>query len=522
MIRKSLTRKMILVFSTILIVVIALNIIINGVLLPHVHEENKINAMKDLYSALYSEYESGSETDDVIEIVKKSLSKQNLRVFIWDKYNNLVIDSLPLSEIDPQKGTGKGRPEEWKSDDFRPKGNPNMRFPGRNEFYLLNAEIEKENIVTENKNYSIFSPEAFNSREEESLCLRGILPGGYRILIQMPFASIDEAVQISNILLLIVGISMLIVGIIIVAITAKSIAKPVKDLSRIAKSMQNLDFTEKYKSNRKDEINSLGESINALSEKLEQTIGELYEKNEKLERDIELISKIDSKRKEFIANASHELKTPVALIKGYAEGLEDNIASDNETRKIYTSVITEEADRMDYIIRQMLSLMELDADASSVERAEFSLSELVKEAINSFEVVIKGQNISLEYEADGDNLINADRDKIYQAVTNYISNAINHVDDKKIIRVLVKNLSDKTVFMVYNTGGPISEDEKQNIWERFYKVDKAHTREYGGSGLGLSIVRSVIELHGGEYGFENTTDGVQFYFSLNKELNDEI
>lgn len=527
MIKKSLTSKLIIVFSAILIAVVTLNMVFNGLLLSKVHRDKKIAAMEALYQSLVSEYNTGSDSDSVIEIVKNTLSKENLRVFIWDKNDNLIIDSLPLSYdgeefLPPPQGKHEAPPQMQGLGEFK-GGRRDFRF-GRMEMFLFNMDLNEEDILSENENYSIFSVKSFDNYEEKTLCLRSLLPGEYKLLIQMPYAPVDEAIGISNALLLIVGSIMLIAGIIIVAITSRTIARPVKELSQIAKSMEQLDFSKKYSVSRCDEIGSLGDSINSLSSKLEATINELYEKNERLLSDIELKSRIDTMRKEFIANASHELKTPLAIISGYAEGLRDNIATDEEARKLYTDVIIEEAEKMDNIIRQMLDLMELDGADKLLDVRDISLSMIVNEALDSFDLILKNNNVSVSCHFDDECTIQGDYLRIYQAVTNYIANAINHVDEKKIIEISVKKTDDKVVFSVYNSGITICEEDKTNIWERFYKVDKAHTREYGGSGLGLSIVRSIIMLHNGEYGVINHPDGVEFYFILNcsKENDNEI
>lgn len=527
MIRRSLSAKMIAVFSAILVAVVALNIVINALLLTRVHRKMKIGSMEELYFSISKAYEEKDDDDEVIDLVKESLANHNLRVFVWDSKDNLIIDSLPLSRKDNKTFEDK-ESDERKEEPFNrefPSTNRDFRhdfrFDRNNEFFIMNIDVPKEHVISSNDEYTLFSVETFQKTDEENICLRGDLANGYRVLIQMPVASIEEAVYASNMLLLTVGAVMLLIGIIIVALTSKTVAKPVKELSDIASSMTNLDFSVKYVSNRKDEIGQLGKSIDLLSEKLEQTIGELFEKNERLEKDIELKSKIDTMRKEFIANASHELKTPVALIRGYAEGLGDNIISDEESRKIYTDVIIEEADKMDYIIRQMLEMMEIDATDSILNAQKFSLSLLVEEVIDSFEVILNSKKIRLDFASDGEYNIEGDRYKIHQAVTNYISNAVNHVDDNKDIRVKIRKIDDKIEFSVYNSGNNIPESEFEAIWERFYKVDKAHSRQYGGTGLGLSIVKSVVQLHGGQYGVRNTDDGVEFYFILNEEISDE-
>lgn len=521
MIKISLTRKLIVVFSGILVAVTALNIVLNCILLPKVYTRNKFEAMEKLYNSLYAEYERDSDIDTIISILKDSLDNENFRVYVWDKDNKLIIDSLPLSHYEE---FSNAEPKEQPTQaDYKNRKFDNFYVPkrdfhfGRNEAFLFFSKIDDDNVIYECDNYVIFAFTSFENYEEKNLYLKGYFPDEYKVLIQLPYASVDEAIAISNTLLFIVGIAMLIVGLIIVTITSRTIARPVKELSHIAKSMENLDFSKKYSSKRKDEIGSLGESINSLSTKLESTINELYEKNERLQQDIELKSRVDRMRKEFIANASHELKTPVAVISGYAEGLRDNIAVSDESRILYTDVIIEEAEKMDHIIRQMLDLMELDSTEEIVSGQSVSITDAVNEALASYDLIFKQNNISLTCDLDEDCIVRGDYFRLHQAVINYISNAVNHVDDNRIIRVSVKKTDDKVTFLVYNSGASIPTDDKTNIWERFYKVDKAHTREYGGTGLGLSIVRSIIELHGGEYGFNNLSDGVEFYFILDRE-----
>lgn len=523
MIKKSLTRKLIVIFSAILITVVTLNMIFNALLLSKVYRTKKIDAMEDLYYALAKEFNAEPDTDVVMEIVENFLVHENFRVFIWDKDNKLVIDSLPFSY--KEEGDDVRHEESGDRDNrfFADKRHNNFRF-GRMELFLYFMDVDPEDILAEEEAYVIFSFGSPESYDEETFCLRSELTNGYRLLIQMPYAPVDEAISITNTLLLLVGSIMLVIGIIVVAVTSRTIARPIKELSQIASSMEQLDFSQKYAIKGKDEIASLGESINSLSAKLESTINELREKNEKLLSDIELKSRIDILRKEFIANASHELKTPLALISGYAEGLRDNIATDNEAKELYADVIIEEAGQMDKIIRQMLDLMELDGADKPMDISTLALSEAVKDVLDSFGLIFKTNNINVSCNLEHDSTIQGDFIRIRQAISNYLSNAVNHIDENRIIKVSVIKDDENVVLSVYNSGPNIPENDKENIWERFYKVDKAHTREYGGSGLGLSIVRSVIELHCGTYGFKNLPEGVEFYFTLPyfKENTDEI
>ncbi len=534
----SLSRKLILVFSAILLMVIALNTMINALLLEKVYRSRKISAMKELYDIIEGQYSDNASEDDIKSIVSEVLSYENLRVYIWDGDNNIIITSLPISpsneneknnneknaeaerapreETSRESATGNGLEEGLRRFPRQaPSEERNRSLPSA--AFIFDAHIAPNDNIYECDDYSIVMFEDFNSLGQKSLYLRGNLPENRRIVIQMPIAPISESAAISNTLMLAVGIIMLVIGILIVSVTSRTIARPVKELSEIADSMQNLDFSRKYTGKSRDEIGSLGASINSLSAKLEETINELYEKNEQLEKDIELKSRIDTMRKEFIANASHELKTPVALISGYAEGLRDNVASDEESRRIYTDVIIDETERMDHIIHQMLDLMELDNAQEMLKNEKISLAALTEDAINACSLLARNKGVTIECMNVGDTNVYGDYWRIYQAVINYITNAVNHVDEKGIIKVSIEEEGSNVRFSVYNSGKNIPEEEINNIWERFYKVDKAHTRAYGGTGLGLSIVRSVIELHGGEYGVINKPEGVEFYFVISKE-----
>lgn len=528
MIKKSLTRKLIVVFSAILLAIIILIMVFNNLLLTKVYRNKKIDAMETLYHRIFAEYNGNPNTDAIIEIIKDTLTRENLRVYIWDNDNKLVVDSFPLTlnnennTFQTEKEPPRGGKSPWNERGFG-DNRKDFRF-GRMELFLYYSDIKEENLIFENNEYSIFSFSTFDNYESENLCLRSALPNGFKLLIQMPYAPIGEAIGITNTILLMVGTIMFVLGIIVVIITSRTIAKPVKELSLIAKSMEMLDFSKKYHAKGEDEISSLGDSINSLSSKLESTINELKDKNEKLLSDIELKSKIDTQRKEFIANASHELKTPLALISGYAEGLRDNIADTVEARELYTSEIIEEAEKMDKIIRQMLDLMELDVEKKLMDVHLLYLSDIVYEVLESFSIVFKNNLISVEKDFSSQGVFRGDKLRISQAVSNFVSNAINHVDDNKIIKASITEVGDTIRFSLFNSGARIPASDTDRIWERFYKVDKAHTREYGGSGLGLSIVRSIIELHNGEYGVINHPDGVEFYFTLpkNKENNDEF
>ena len=297
------------------------------------------------------------------------------------------------------------------------------------------------------------------------------------------------------------------------------------ELNSIAKKMANLDFSHKYVvSDANDEIDELGKSINLMSEKLEKTINQLRSANIELERDIERKSKIDEMRKSFISDVSHELKTPIALIQGYSEGLLENVNTDPENRQFYAEVIQDESNKMDKLVKQLLELTKLEYEKREFNNREFNIVELEKEIVRSSKVMLEERKTEVIFETE--DKINVFADDFYtsQIITNYLTNAIKHVeniDGEKYIKITNKEYPErnKVRITVFNTGENISKENLSRVWNRFFKADEARNREDGGSGIGLSIVRAIMNNYGNDFGVENKDNGVEFYFEADmKEI----
>ncbi|MDF2880387.1 MAG: integral rane sensor signal transduction histidine kinase [Clostridiaceae bacterium] len=280
--------------------------------------------------------------------------------------------------------------------------------------------------------------------------------------------------------------------------------------------MTELNFTEKYSVESEDEIGELGKSINSLSQQLDMSINELKEKNQKLSEDIEKERKLDEMRKEFIANVSHELKTPISLIQGYSEGLKVNVVDSEEDKNFYCDVIISEAMKMNKLVKSLLNLSLIDSGNLKLDKTKFNISSLLESTINKFMPIFNEKQIKLYVNAKEKVFVNADILWIEQVLVNYINNALNHVDNNLEIRINIENTNDKVRVKVFNTGKQIPEELCDKIWDSFYKVDKARTRAYGGTGLGLSIVAGIQKLHSNTYGVINMKNGVEFWFDLDK------
>jgi signal transduction histidine kinase len=283
--------------------------------------------------------------------------------------------------------------------------------------------------------------------------------------------------------------------------------------------MKHLDFDAKYTGRDKTEIAVLGNNINELSETLENKISELKTANNELLKDIERKDKVDEMRREFLSNVSHELKTPIALIQGYAEGLKEGINSDDESRDFYCDVIMDEANKMNIMVKKLLTLNQLECGNDVVSMERFDIIALIKNYIASSDILLKQKNISVRMEDYPSVYVWGDEFKVEEVFMNYFSNAINHAEGENVIDVKVQKQDGKIRISVFNTGIPIPQDSVEHLWEKFYKVDKARTREYGGSGIGLSIVKAIMESMNQEYGVINYDNGVEFWFTLDAQTD---
>ena len=266
----------------------------------------------------------------------------------------------------------------------------------------------------------------------------------------------------------------------------------------------------------------LGSNFNRMSEQLEKTVSELKRANNQLQKDIEQKEKIEDMRNEFLGNVSHELKTPIALIQGYAEGLKEGVNDDPESREFYCDVIMDEAGKMNRMVRNLLTLNQLEFGSDEVQFERFDIVSLVRGVIASCEILIQQADATVDFIADEKLFVWADEFKTEQVMRNYLTNAIHHVENERRIEVRIVSVDGKARVTVFNSGKPIPEEDLPKLWDKFYKVDKAHTREYGGNGIGLSIVKAIMESFHQKYGVRNFDNGVAFWFELDAKMENML
>jgi len=393
---------------------------------------------------------------------------------------------------------------------------------GKIQKYILGIDRNKNEILYKFDTYEILR--TYEKRiDAYYLEAWGFFSDNSLFMMSTPLASIDESVNISSKFLTNMGIIAVIFSSVIIYIATRQITEPILRLTDISAKVSNLDFSEKFEpkdmNGDSDEITMLGNNINIMSERLKRTIEDLKAANRMLQKDIDEKIKIDNMRKEFLSNVSHELKTPIALIQGYAEGLLEGISDDKENRDFYCEIIMDEAGKMNKIVRQLLDLSHIESDDNAISMETFNLVELLEGLLHSFDLNFKQKSVELQFtKIVSPLMVIGDEFKIEEILTNYLSNALNHVSGDKIIRLSVEELEKSVRVLIYNTGELIPENDLPEIWGKFYKVDKARTREYGGSGIGLSIVKAIMEAHNQKFGVKNCDNGVEFWFELSKAM----
>ncbi len=360
--------------------------------------------------------------------------------------------------------------------------------------------------------------ETYNDRlNSEFFSLAFILDGSKFMIIDVPKTAISDSVLIAQKFFLLLSGILFLIGAFFSIYLAQRISKPIIKLNSVAKNMIDLKFNDYYKENREDEIGALGKSFNLLSTKLKNTISQLSNANERLKEDINVIEKSEKMREEFVSSASHELKTPVAIIQGYANGLKDMKETDIEQKQHYLDVIIAESEHMDKMVKDLLNLSELENNFTNLNLTSFDLASMIDEVLFKYNQMIKDKKINVTINNLVTAKVMADKDKIEHVIRNYISNSLNHVKNENQITIDLVEMDASYQFRIFNSGDNVPKEKLNEIWNAFYKIDKARTREYGGTGLGLAIVRRICELHNFEYGVENLDDGVVFWVEIDKE-----
>ena len=484
--RHSIKSQMIAIFVGLIGCVLLALLVINMNFLEPYYISNKKTEFVNMYGSLRNAMESGTiEQQDEAEELWHMAEKNNMSYLIVDEDKARMFTNVHDMDMLQNQLAG----------------------------YLLNQVQKKSRILDSTEEYQLTrSRSPWN--KEEYIEMWGEFADGSIFLIRSPIESIRESASISNRFLIIIGCFMIVICTVLIWYFSKRLTDPILELAALSERMANLDFEAKYTSGGKNEIGNLGDNFNRMSAKLESTISELKSANNCLMKDIEQKEKLEQMRNDFLGNVSHELKTPIALIQGYAEGLKEGVSDDSESREFYCDVIMDEASKMNQMVKNLLALNQLEFGDEDIQFERFDLTAVIRGILQSMEILAQQDDMRVIFRQQEPVYVWADEFKVEQVVRNYVSNAFHHAGLEKVIEVRIKRQDDRARITVFNTGAPIPEKDVVHIWDKFYKVDKAHTREYGGNGIGLSIVKAIMESFHQKYGVNNYENGVEFWFEL--------
>ncbi|PJI09618.1 MULTISPECIES: sensor histidine kinase [Clostridium] len=489
-IKKSITTKLFLVTLIFYAFFIIAILVFESAFFGKFYQNKKMDSLDTATMNFKKQYDSKSDSNyDIQSSIKEFEQKNDCKIAVLNPYGNLryLESDYESSSTIAQINIIKDIMHSWVSN---PAEFINMKRTGKSKTYVFQS-----------KTYNV----------KNIVC---VVPGknGDVIFAISSFEAITEASSVMREFFIYILLSAIVVVVILSFIYSKMITKPLKRLRSTASKMAELDFNEKCTITSDDEIGDLGKSLNFLSENLDSSLSSLRKANDKLKKDIEKEKELEKMRKEFVAGVSHELKTPVGIIEGYAEGLKDNVVTSDEEREYYTDVIIDEASRMGKLISDMLDLSQLESGNFKLTNEKFDIGEMVFKCCKKYYAILEERNLDMDINIIN-NYVFGDKYRIEQVLINLLNNSMKYA--KASININMIREGNKITVEVINDGEHINEVEINKIWDKFYKTDKSRNRKIGGTGLGLAIVKNIIELHKGNYGVQNIKKGVKFYFSLN-------
>ncbi|MDT8716358.1 HAMP domain-containing histidine kinase [Clostridium sp. 19966] len=492
----SISKKLFIVTAIFLSLFILLTMLFQSMFFEKFYMNMKLKAfssnVQHLYSTYSDEFKSGTE---LMDMMKEFEVKNNATIVILDSQGVPKYSTSNIQEDDTSKS--------------------NTIIKILYEWYYVSSKSLND-IKSSKKVYTtMYNDPDFNTNN--IICVVPPLKSTDTDLVVAvsSLQPIQEASGVIKLFYVYIFIAMLFLILILSRVYSNMISKPLVKLNNTAVKMADMDFQIKCDVKSDDELGSLANALNFLSARLGLALKDLQERNTQLEKDIEKERNLERMRKEFVAGVSHELKTPISLISGYAEGLKDNIV-DDESKDFYIEVIMDEANKMNSLVKDMLDLSQLESGSFKLVPENFYIDKLLKMALNKHSQFISQKNINLNVSIEEETLVYGDPKRIEQVITNFLTNAVRHCDENGIMKVNSYSKDDKLIVEIENSGENIPEEDLENIWDKFYKVDKSRIRIAGGTGLGLSIVKNILLLHNSTFGVQNRKHSVCFYFSLNK------
>jgi len=502
----SIKKKLFFQIGSLVIFIVSLMLLANTLLLESYYVSRQKNKLVDYYNTINS-MNSASYDDNADQFISMENSS-NIDIIIVSDAKEILYSSK--SNINDKN------PHLFIDYDVKNKEKPDEKLPPIiGDPRLIPPEITKTERIDNNISF-VWSSDPIV--KNQSLLLTGALDNGNLIELKIHIESIKTNIKLSNNFLIIIGTFAFIIAMIFAYIISKYFTKPITEMNDATNRMKNLDFETSCEVISNDEIGQLAQSINEMSIELSTTINTLNYKNDQLENEIKEKNKLDEKRRTLLNNVSHELKTPLALMQGYAEGLKLNVTKNKDKSDFYCDVIIDESVKMNRLVESLLNINQMEFGDTTLNKTSFELNEFVLSVINKYEKVFEEKNIQLNINTISPIEVFGDNFMLERVFENFLTNAINYVDENLKIEITLIYLGEHVRIEVFNTAPAILEHDLEKIWNAFYKLDKARTREKGGHGLGLSIVSAIQEAHNNSYGVKNIDNGVCFWFDIDENI----
>lgn len=471
---KSLKAKLVFMLLAVVFSILMIMLVANNVLLEPYYTEKEKAEFRETYHKIQATAERNPH--HLAEFLSHTASNSNMTIIVTDHFSNLLYSSSSMDSNQNAYFTQQMVRHFAQSIPIAPGGD-----------YAIQTILDVED-------------------SEHLVMVAELNPFGKLFLIKS-IASIHKSMEIYHDFFFVVMIAIGLIGAVIMLFIGNYFVRPLYEILDISKRITNLDFSRKFQIRGDDEINVLGEQINMMSDRLCDNIQMLSASNESLQQDLYRKERIEKMRKEFLQNASHELKTPISVIASYTEMLKDKMVTEEDELDYYYDVIYDETEKMSNIVKNLLNVAQLESQTLNITLEEFNLSELLSDVVATFRLQMEKDGISLQENTSEDVVVCADRFFIERVITNYLNNAIAHIGEPKEIRVSLHPEEKGAYLGVYNSTPKVLDHEK--IWTSFYKSDESQ-----GNGLGLSIVKAIMDAHKKEYGFRYLDDGVEFFIKL--------
>ncbi|MGD9568121.1 MAG: ATP-binding protein [Sedimentibacter sp.] len=487
----SLKNKLFLAILCVLIFNIILSVILGTTLFDQLYTNGKIHSLKRGVDNIKYNYKSGNLNNTVEEII--NYEAQNMTICIFS--------------LNTEAGIGEI--------EYYSRQRYFSLNPFDNEILRIIKNLYAENAFNELSKNNYFIKNIETGRQDTNITVLSNLRDDKYILMQTPKKFIEDISYSAVKYSILISIFSLAIVAIIMYFVADKTTKPIRQLQVVADKISNLNFSQRCDIFSQDEVGHLSLSINNMADKLQDYVT-------KLKDDLIRQEKTDKMTKQFIANVSHDFKTPLTLIMSYSEALIDMEDIDEDTKKEYLSIIINEGNKMSEFVQELLKLSQLEGGIIKLEKSNFSINEIIDDITNKNSIIAKDKNISVEKHISDSSIVFADYFRIEQVFQNLYENAIKYCNLGGVIKVSTSIINNKCRVSIFNTGNHISEDDIENIFVSFYRADKSR-KNMGSYGLGLAIVKAVMDMHNEKYGVQNQEDGVLFWFELeNVEMNFEM